>query len=96
MCYNFNTTNYKRSDQTACMHMLFRAFIACIQTGIKGVNCFNAQLSQLCIQFILLINVKMPTIVGIRTFMSKINITAESLKSKIKQIFFNILSFMSN
>ena len=51
---------------------------------------FSAQLSLI---FILLINVKMPTIFGILTFISMINIF-ESLKARII-IFFTILVFMS-
>ena len=42
--------------------------------------------AQLNMKFILLINVKMPTIVGILTFISMIN-TSESLKSRIVFIF---------
>ena len=38
-------------------------------------------------KFILLINVKMPTIVGILTFISSINTTSESFKAR------NILTF---
>ena len=38
---------------------------------------------QLSMKFILLINVKMPTIVGILTFIRKINTTAERLKASI-------------
>ena len=40
---------------------------------------YSAQLST---KFILLINVKMPTIVGILTFISMINTTSERLKGK--------------
>ena len=36
---------------------------------------------QLSMKFILLINVKMPTIVGILTFISMINTTSEGLKA---------------
>ena len=41
---------------------------------IKKISCST----QLSTKFILLINVKMPTIVGILTFISKINTTSES------------------
>ena len=44
---------------------------------IKLFSC-SAQLSS---KFILLINVKMPTIVGILTFISMINTTSEKLKA---------------
>ena len=39
--------------------------------------------TQLSTKFVLLINVKMPTIVGILTFISRINITSERLKAII-------------
>ena len=38
--------------------------------------------TQLSMKFILLINVKMPTIVGILTFMSMISTTSERLKAR--------------
>ena len=38
--------------------------------------------TQLSIEFIMLINVKMPTIVGILTFISMINTTSERLKAR--------------
>ena len=38
--------------------------------------------TQLSMKFILLINVKMPTIVGILTFISMINTTSERLKAR--------------
>ena len=46
----------------------------------RGYNTFpcSTQLSQ---KFILLINVKMPTIVGILTFISTINTTSERLRA---------------
>ena len=43
--------------------------------------------TQLSTKVIMLINVKMPTIIGILTFISVINTTFESLKSK-KSIYF--------
>ena len=42
-------------------------------------------------KFILLINVKMPTIVGILTIMSRININTEWFKQEKIFIFFSIL-----
>ena len=47
-------------------------------------------------EFIILINDKMPTIVGILTFNSMINTTSESLKEEKKSMCFNILNFMRN
>ena len=45
---------------------------------IKLFSCSN----QLSMKFILLINVKMPTIVGILTFISMINTTSEMHKAR--------------
>ena len=47
------------------------------------------------IVFIMLINVKMPTIVGILTFISMINTTSESLKARKKEKI-SILDFISS
>ena len=55
----------------------------------------NSCSTQLSTKFILLINVKMPTIVGILTFISMINTTFERLKAKIS-LFVSILVFMSS
>ena len=46
--------------------------------------------TQLSMTFILLINVKMPTIVGILLFISRINTASESLKAK-KNLYFSAL-----
>ena len=51
--------------------------------------------TQLSMKFIMLMNVKMPTIVGILTFISIINTTSESLKES-KVFIFQHFSFMSN
>ena len=51
--------------------------------------------TQLSMEFIMLTNVKMPTIVGILTFISRINAVSESFKAR-KYLFFNILVFMSS
>ena len=53
---------------------------------------FSTQMSMI---FILLINVKMPTIVGILTFISRINTTFNSLKASDSIIFQNI-SYLSS
>ena len=42
------------------------------QSGLEVIKLFSSS-AQLRLKFILLINVKMPTIVGILTFMSRIN-----------------------
>ena len=51
--------------------------------------------TQLSMKFILLINVKMPTIVDILTFISMINTTSERLKAR-NFFMFGILVFMSH
>ena len=50
--------------------------------GPEVVKLFSDS-TQLSTKFILLINVKMPTIVGILTFISMINATSERLKARI-------------
>ena len=57
------------------------------------MKCFSGS-NQLSMKYILLINDKMPTIVGILTFISRINITFDSLKER-KSFFLRILVFMS-
>ena len=49
------------------------------RSGLKVKKMFSCSTQQ-CMKFIMLINVKMPTIVGILTFMSSITTTSESLK----------------
>ena len=46
--------------------------------------------TQLSMTFVMLINVKMPTIVGILTFICMINVTSER-----ESLFFSIYGFMS-
>ena len=48
--------------------------------------------TQLGTEFILLINVKMPTTVGILTFVSMINTTSEKLKAKKINRYFSFLA----
>ena len=48
--------------------------------------------TQLSMKFIMLINVKMPTIVGILIFISRINTTSESLKAR-KVLYFHNFRF---
>ena len=47
----------------------------------------------MCMKFIILINVKIPTIVGILTFISMVNATSESLK--VRKSLFSADSFYS-
>ena len=49
--------------------------------------------TQLTTKFILLINVKMPTIVGILTFISRIITTSESLKARKLSVFQQFSSY---
>ena len=56
-------------------------------SGIEAIKSFHVKLS---IKIILLINVKMPTMVGILTFISKINETSEFFKAR------NIVIFQHN
>ena len=51
--------------------------------------------TQLSMKFILLINVKLPTIAGILTFISMINTTSERLK-QVASSFVGILVSISN
>ena len=49
-------------------------------SGLEVIKLFSYS-TQLSTKFILLINVKMPTIVGILTFISMVNTTSERLKA---------------
>ena len=55
-----------------------------LQGGCSGLEVLKliSCSTQLSMKFILLIDVKMPTIVGIQTFISMINTTSESLKAR--------------
>ena len=53
--------------------------------GPKIIKLFSYS-TQLSTKFILLVNVKMPTIVGILTFMSMINTTSERLKARTSSV----------
>ena len=61
--------------------------------GPEVINVFPCS-TQLSTKFILLINVKMPTIVGILTFISMVNttVTSKSLKAR-KGVFFQHIKF---
>ena len=50
------------------------------KTGPKFIQLFSCS-TQLSMKFMLLIKVKMPTIVGILTFISRINATSESFQA---------------
>ena len=59
--------------------------------GSEVIKCCSCS-TQVSMKFIMLMNVKMPTIVGILTFISMINTTSESLKAR-KVFIFSILTF---
>ena len=60
----------------------------------RGYELFSCS-TQLSTKFILLINVKMPTIVGILTFISKINTASEKLKQETSYLS-GVIVFMSS
>ena len=60
-------------------------FIRAFPSVLEVIKLFSCP-TQLKIKFIILINVKMPTIVGISTFISMINATYDSLKAS--KVFF--------
>ena len=62
-----------------------------IKSGLQVIKLFSCS-TQLSIKFIMLINVKMPTIVGILSFISKINTPSKSLKAR-KVFFFQHFCF---
>ena len=62
-------------------------------TIVKGIKLFSYS-TQLSMKFILLINVKMPTTVGILKFINMINTTSERLKAR-NFFIVSILVFMS-
>ena len=51
------------------------------RTGAEGIKLFSCS-TQLSTKFILFINVKMPTIIGILTLISMINTTSSRLKAR--------------
>ena len=58
-----------------------------LKTGPKVIKLFSCS-AQLSLKFILLLNVKMPTIVGILTFMSSINYKFLSFEPEFSTIFY--------
>ena len=62
--------------------------------GPKVIELFSSSI-QLSVEFILLIDVKMPTSVGILTFISRRNTSPESLKAR-NTYTFQHFSFMSS
>ena len=60
--------------------------------GPEVIKLFSCSI-QLSTKFILLINVKMPTIVGILTFISMINTTSEKLKAR-NSLYLSVVYFL--
>ena len=85
-------------QQCFCCHVtvnvLFRYVIVAFP-GPEVIKLFSCS-TQLNTKFILLINVKMPTIVGILTFISMINTTSERDLKQETSSCGDILLFMSN
>ena len=73
-CYLSHTSSVSLQ---ICMH----SYLVGFEASTRGYNTFSYSI-QLNTKFILLINVKMQTIVGILTFMSMINTTSERLKAR--------------
>ena len=69
---------YLFSFHTAGFYQISDNFINQSPKVVKLFSCST----QLSMKFIMLINVKMPTIVGILTFISMMNASSESLKAK--------------
>ena len=87
----------KRDQVLDRWDMLFLVSLAksiVVQTGSEVIKLFSCS-AQLRLKFILLINVKMPTIVGILTFMSRINYRLWGFKPLIL-IYLGFSNFMSN
>ena len=64
---------------TKLSQRLLKLFV--VSPGPEGIKLFSYS-TQLSTKFILIIKVKMPTIVGILTFISMINTTSERLKAR--------------
>ena len=73
-----NCPTLQDSEQTVRMHMVI--WILAVRTGLEVIKLFPCS-TQLSTKFILFINFKMPTIIGILTFISMINTTSERLKA---------------
>ena len=76
---NFNTCIIPIGVQKLAFYSLYTNHI--FPSGPEDIPLFTCS-TQLSMKFIMLINVKMPTIVGILTFISIINTTSERLKAR--------------
>ena len=93
----FEKVTFEKSQQTTTkawkITQYAKSKYAIPTPGPKVIKLFSCS-TQLSTKFILLINVKMTTIVGILTFISMINTTSERLKARTS-LFVRILVFMS-
>ena len=82
------SVNAARMKNIMAIELFFEVCVICFsyaeKSGPKGYKTFSCS-SQLSINFILLINVKIPTNVGILTFISMMN-TSECLKQEIMRM----------
>ena len=74
-----------------CMYYLDMSIV--IRLASKVIKCFSCSI-QLSLNFILLVYVKMPTVVGILTFIRRINVFYTYFDKKILPVLI-ILVFMS-
>ena len=81
--FNLNSKYFKQSQFELSRYYCTLLFV---QPGPEVIKLFSCS-TQLSTKFILLINVKMPIIVGILTFISRINTSSESLKARNIYIF---------
>ena len=78
---NYSTqTHFLCNAEARSVYILYQA-INMLCSSPEVIKLFSCS-TQLSMKFILLINVKMPTIVGILTFISMINTTFERLKAR--------------
>ena len=75
--------------------MIFPSHTHLFISGPEVIKLFPCS-TELSTKFILLINVKMPTIVGVLTFISRINTTSQRLKARKTSLFVGILVFKSS
>ena len=91
MCVKINKIKLIRQNEAVLRKNLV---ITLVRSGPYVIKLSSCSI-QLSMKWIMLINVKMPTIVGILTFSSMINTAHESLKVRIFFIFQHF-SFMSS
>ena len=86
LCYSLIGKRNNLTNYCTCKNFNIQASLCNCADSLKSylapevIKLFSCS-TQLSMKFILLINVKMPTIVGILTFISMINTTSEKLKA---------------